>query len=81
MQTLTEIKSLYVDIGPVECDWVQFQMLESGVRLAGTDPIINESEFSGVGSRDDVATHMSSPPGVGSRADMATQMSSPLALP
>jgi len=32
MQTLTEIKSLYVDIGPVECDWVQFQMLEGGAR-------------------------------------------------
>ena len=37
-----------------------FQMLERVVRLVGTDPIINESEFSGVGSSADVATHMSS---------------------
>ena len=51
------------------------------MRLAGTYPIINESEFFVVGSRVDVAMHMSSPPGVGSRANMATHMSSPLALP
>jgi len=81
MQTLTKIKSLYVDIRPVECDWVQFQMLERGVRLAGTSPIINESEFSGVGSRADVAMHISSPPGVGTRADVETHIRSPFALP
>ena len=40
-------------------------------------PIINESEFYGVGSRVDVAMHMSSPPGVGSRVDVAMHMRSP----
>jgi len=29
-QTLTEIKRLFVDIGPLECDWAQSQTLERG---------------------------------------------------
>ncbi|XP_068472398.1 uncharacterized protein [Phaseolus vulgaris] len=53
-QTLTELKNLYVDIGPMG-DWAQFQTLERGMCLAGTGPSISEIEFSGIGSRADVA--------------------------
>ncbi|KAK7348621.1 hypothetical protein VNO80_23194 [Phaseolus coccineus] len=68
MQTLTKRKSLNVHIGPFKCDCAQFQVLERGLCLAGTGPIISESEFSRVGSRVDVAlgctnraTHLSHP--------------------
>jgi len=30
-QTLIEVKNLFVDIGPIEGDWAQFQTLEMGV--------------------------------------------------